>query len=99
MTKSEGKGKRVVLWAVGIIAGVLLLPSSSLTCTCASRTTRTNSEAQREFNIPGIHDGFVCQDLDYYDEGSCWFFSGYDASGGPSYIYRREPMAPSPACT
>lgn len=90
MTKNEGKGKRVVLWVVGIIAGVLLLALVVINVYVRVAYHTYYSEAQREFNIPGIHDGFVCQDLDYYDEGSCWFFSGYDASGGPSYIYRRD---------
>ena len=34
------------------------------------------SKAQEEFTIPGVNNGFICQDLDYYDEGDCWLFSG-----------------------
>ena len=45
--------------------------------------------AQEEFEIPGIHAGFICQDLDYYDEGDCWFFSGYSTGDGSSPLYRR----------
>ena len=26
------------------------------------------SKAQEEFAIPGVNNGFICQDLDYYDE-------------------------------
>lgn len=45
--------------------------------------------AQEEFEIPGIHADFICQDLDYYDEGDCWFFSGYTTGDGSSPLYRR----------
>lgn len=47
------------------------------------------STAQEEFEIPGIHAGFICQDLDYYDEDDCWFFSGYTTGDGSSPLYRR----------
>lgn len=87
---TKGKGKRIALWAIGIAAGVLVLALVVINVYVRVAYHTYYSEAQREFNIPGIHDGFVCQDLDYYDEGSCWFFSGYDASGGPSYVYRRD---------
>ena len=48
------------------------------------------SKAQEEFVIPGVNNGFICQDLDYYDEGDCWLFSGYSSSEGPSPLYRRD---------
>lgn len=48
------------------------------------------SKAQEEFAIPGVNNGFICQDLDYYDEGDCWLFSGYSSSEGPSPLYRRD---------
>ena len=87
---TKGKGKRIALWAIGIVAGVLVLALVVINIYVRVAYHTYYSEAQREFNIPGIHDGFVCQDLDYYDEGSCWLFSGYDAGGGASPLYRRD---------
>ncbi|MEI3376266.1 MAG: hypothetical protein V8R08_00250 [Coriobacteriales bacterium] len=90
MTKSEGRGRRIALWAIGIVAGVLVLALAVINIYVHVAYHTYYSEAQREFNIPGIHEGFVCQDLDYYDEASCWLFSGYDAGGGVSPLYRRD---------
>lgn len=41
-------------------------------------------------DIPGTHDGFVVQDIDYLESASAWLFSGYDGGGGPSPVYRRD---------
>ena len=45
--------------------------------------------AERAFPIPGAGVGFVCQDLDCLDDGQTWLFSGYQADGSPSPLYRR----------
>lgn len=87
---TKGKGKQIALWTIGIIVGVLVLALAVINIYVRVAYHTYYSEAQREFNIPGIHDGFVCQDLDYYDEASCWLFSGYDAGGGASPLYRRD---------
>lgn len=90
MTESQGKGKRVALWIIGILVGLLVLALIVVNVYVRVAYHTYYSETQREFNIPGIHDGFVCQDLDYYDEGDCWLFSGYDAGGDASPLYRRD---------
>lgn len=49
------------------------------------------SKAQEEFAIPGVNNGFICQDLDYYDEGDCWLLQRLQFEPkGPSPLYRRD---------
>ena len=67
---TKGKGKRIALWAIGIVAGVLVLALVVINIYVRVAYHTYYSEAQREFNIPGIHDGFVCQDLDYDEDVS-----------------------------
>ena len=47
-------------------------------------------QAERAFAIPGVGEGFVCQDLDRLDDGT-WLFSGYMADGSASPLYRLHP--------
>ena len=42
------------------------------------------SKAQEEFTIPGVNNGYICQDLDYYDEGDRRLFSGYTSNERPT---------------
>ncbi len=46
-------------------------------------------QSEREFTIPGLDSGFIPQDIDYYDVGETWLFSGYMADGSPSPVYKR----------
>lgn len=46
-------------------------------------------QSGREFTIPGLDSGFIPQDIDYYDVGETWLFSGYMADGSPSPVYKR----------
>lgn len=50
---------------------------------------RFYEKATAGIGIPGIGAGFVPQDIDYLESGSSWLFSGYDASGDASPLYRR----------
>ncbi len=47
------------------------------------------NQAEREFAIPGVDSGFVCQDLDHLQGSDAWLFSGYMVDNGPSPLYRR----------
>lgn len=87
--KKRSKGKRIALWIVGIVVGLIVVVLVGFNIYMRAAYSTFYSEAQAEFQIPGIHEGFVCQDLDHYEEGDCWFFSGYAASDGPSPLYRR----------
>ncbi|WP_251197328.1 hypothetical protein [Anaerotardibacter muris] len=91
--KKEMHKKRRAPRIVGIVAGALvaLVVLVVIGFNIYTRVTYSAfySTAQEEFEIPGIHAGFICQDLDYYDEGDCWFFSGYSTGDGQSPLYRR----------
>lgn len=90
MSATQRKGKRVALWIVGILVGLLALILIGVNVFVRVAYDDFYSEAQREFDIPGIDKGFICQDLDYYDEGDAWFFSGYTTSGDASPLYRMD---------
>lgn len=87
--KKHSRGKRIALWIIGIVVGVIVVVLVGFNIYMRAAYSTFYSEAQAEFQIPGIHEGFVCQDLDHYQEGDCWFFSGYASSDGPSPLYRR----------
>ncbi len=48
------------------------------------------AQAEREFAIPGIEEGFIPQDLDCLEDGT-WVFSGYMTKGGPSPVFFLKP--------
>ena len=47
------------------------------------------SQAEAQFEIPGLSTGFVPQDLDHVEADDSWLFSGYMTDGSPSPLYRR----------
>ena len=87
--KQRSRGKRIALWIIGIVVALIVIAIVGFNIYTRAAYSTFYSEAQAEFQIPGIHEGFVCQDLDHYEEGDCWFFSGYAADDGPSPLYRR----------
>ncbi len=46
-------------------------------------------DAERRFDIPGISQGFIPQDLDNLANGT-WLFSGYMTDGGDSPVFMRK---------
>lgn len=90
MAATHHKGKRVALWIIGILVGLLALVLIGVNIFVRVAYSSLYSEARAEFDIPGIDAGFVCQDLDYCDVTGDWLFSGYSASGGASPIYRYD---------
>lgn len=90
MARALSRGKKMVVWALGILVGLVVLVIVGANLYVRVAYSAFYSEAQREFAIPGINDGFVCQDLDFYDEADCWLFSGYATGSGPSPLYRLD---------
>lgn len=89
-TKRASRAKKIVLRTLGIVAGLILVVLIGFNIYIRTTYSVFYSQATEEFEIPGIHAGFVCQDLDYYDGADCWFFSGYAAGEGASPLYRRN---------
>lgn len=48
------------------------------------------AQAEREFAIPGVSEGFIPQDLDCLEDGT-WLFSGYMTKDGESPVYFLRP--------
>lgn len=84
------KGKKIAIGIVSVLVGLLALVVVGANVFVRVAYSDFYSQAQREFEIPGIDSGFICQDLDYYDPQDCWLFSGYSTSGGSSPLYRVE---------
>lgn len=76
--------------AVAVILGlaVLALIGANVYVRVAYAPFYERAEAQ--FPIPSVATGFVPQDLNRLDEADAWLFSGYQAGGGPSPLYRRD---------
>lgn len=84
------KGHRVAKVMAGIclgLMGLLLVAFAGVNAFVRIAYAGFYDHASREFDIPGISEGFVPQDLDHLDDGT-WLFSGYMADGSESAIYR-----------
>lgn len=89
----EVRKKRSPLKIVGVICVVLV---ALVSCVLAGvnifmHTTYATfyDKAEAQFQIPGINEGFIPQDLDYLDESGTWLFSGYMTDDSPSPLYKR----------
>ena len=88
--KKMSRGKKIALWIVGVVVGLVVVVLLGFNIYMRTTYASFFDKAQDEFAIPGTNAGFICQDLDYYDEGGCWFFSGYTSGDGSSPLYRRD---------
>jgi hypothetical protein len=88
--KRRLSAKKVVLWALGIIVGLVIVILVGFNLYIRTTYNAFYEQATEQFEIPGIHEGFICQDLDYYDDADCWFFSGYASGDDVSPLYRRN---------
>lgn len=80
---------KIALIVVGSIIGILII--AIIVVNVFVRTTYADfyNQAEDEFPIPGIDSGFIPQDIDYYDLGETWLYSGYMADGSPSPIFKQ----------
>lgn len=92
--KRTSGAKKIALWALGIVVGFVVVVLVGFNIYIRATYSAFYSQATEEFEIPGIHAGFICQDLDYYEDADCWFFSGYATGGNSSesasLLYRRN---------
>ena len=92
--KRTSRAKKIALWTLGIVVGLVVVVLVGFNIYIRATYSVFYSQATEEFEIPGIHAGFICQDLDYYEDADCWFFSGYATGGNSSEsaspLYRRN---------
>lgn len=86
--KKKRRPLRAITIALGIIAGVLVVAVVGANVFVCTVYAGFYDNASQALAIPGISQGFVPQDLDYFDKSSEWLFSGYMDDGSPSPIYR-----------
>ena len=90
-TKAPKKHKALRVFGIVIAVVVALLICVVAGVNIFVHTTYASfyEKAEPRFQIPGINEGFIPQDLDYLGEADSWLFSGYTSDGSPSAIYRR----------
>lgn len=81
---------KVILIIFGVIVGLCLLLWAGINIYVHVAYADFYKEAQMEFTIPGLNDGFVVQDLCYIEDEDCWVFSGYHTGGEISPLYVRR---------
>ncbi len=90
---SKPKGGRLARVLAGVAIGLmvaLLLAFAGVNIFVKVTYGPFFAQAEREFAIPGIEEGFIPQDLDCLEDGT-WIFSGYMTEGGPSPLYFLKP--------
>lgn len=80
---------QITLIVIGVIVGIILVAIIAVNIFVRTTYATFYDQADQEFTIPGIDSGFIPQDIDYYDVGETWLFSGYMADGSPSPVYKR----------
>lgn len=83
------KSAKIILIVIAAILALLLIGLIAVNIYARTAFSSFYEQAENEFAIPGIDSGFVPQDLDFYDMGQTWLFSGYMADGSASPVYKR----------
>lgn len=90
---ASGIGRNRMLKIIGIVlasvAALVLAAVIGLNLYVRVAFGSFYNQAEREFAIPGVDSGFVCQDLDHLQGSDAWLFSGYTVDCGHSPLYRR----------
>lgn len=89
---ARGRGHRalkIVGIGLAVLVGLVLAAIVALNIYVRAAFGPFYDRAEREFPIPGVGAGFVCQDLDHLQQTDAWLFSGYMADHSPSPLYRR----------
>ena len=86
--KRKHRTLRVLAIVLGVIVGVIVLAIVSVNVFVRSVYAEFYDNASPEFAIPGVSQGFIPQDLDYFDKTDEWLFSGYMGDGSPSPLYK-----------
>lgn len=80
---------RVIAIIVLVLMGLFIAIVAGINIYVQTTYASFYDQAEKQFEIPGINDGFIPQDLDYLDSENVWFFSGYMNDGSPSPLYKR----------
>ncbi len=83
------RAAKIVGIACGVLVALLLCLVVGVNVFVRATYSTFYDAAQPQFQIPGINEGFIPQDLDYLDESDSWLFSGYVSKDSPSPLYKR----------
>lgn len=87
--ENRPKWPRVLAIIVLVLMGLFVAIVAAINIYVNTTYAAFYDQAEKQFEIPGINNGFIPQDLDYLDAQDLWLFSGYMNDGGPSPIYKR----------
>lgn len=87
--KPLSKPLKITLITIGAILGIIIIALLAVNIFVRVTYAPFYNQAEEEFTIPGIDSGFIPQDIDYYDVGETWLYSGYMNDGSASPIYKR----------
>ncbi len=87
--KPMPKPLKITLIVIGVLIGIVIIALISVNVFVRTTYATFYDQAEQEFSIPGIDSGFIPQDIDYYDVGETWLFSGYMTDGSRSPVYKR----------
>lgn len=72
---------------IGLISTFIILLGAVLVYYFGAIYPSFNKISKKEFEIPGLSEGFVPQGLDYIEESDVFLVSGYMKDGSPSRVY------------
>ncbi len=81
--------KKVILIVLGIIVALIAAVLIGINAYVRVSCSNFYAAAKPAFEMPGLDEGFIPQDLDYVEATEEWLFSGYVDDDGASPIYRR----------
>ncbi len=85
----QPKWPRIISVVILVFMGLFIAIVAGINVYIHTTYATFYDQAHEQFEIPGINNGFIPQDLDYLDSAHMWFFSGYMNDGSPSPLYKR----------
>lgn len=87
--KKMSLGLKILIGVVIGIVAIVVIAVIAFIAYMRSSYSQFYDDAKAEFDIPGLNEGFIPQDMDYVSAYDSWLFSGYMGDDTASPIYRR----------
>lgn len=83
------KAGKAFIIIFGVLAALVIAITAAANIYMRTAYSQFYDTARPEFAQPGLDEGFIPQDLDYFDTAGGWLFSGYMSDGSASPLYRQ----------
>lgn len=87
--KKVPRSMKILIGIVIAIVAIIVIAVIAFIIYMRSTYSQFYGNAEAEFDIPGVNEGFIPQDMDYASPYDAWIFSGYMNDDTASPIYRR----------